>query len=81
MGQKHSSCVMQKRENVVVFGAAVANGELEVVEAMADEDFALLDNTVGRPRLSPLHLAAANGRIEVVILPCYSVLCPFFHTR
>ncbi|WJX43209.1 Putative E3 ubiquitin-protein ligase xbat31 [Trifolium repens] len=68
MGQNQSSCVMQhkkKKENGV-FASAVANGELEVVEAMIKEDVTVLDSTVGRAKLSPLHLAAANGRIEVL---------------
>lgn len=73
MGQSQSGCVLQQRQvrENVVFGAAVANGELEVVEAMAEEDVTLLDNKVGRARLSPLHVAAVNGRIEVLPVPPY----------
>lgn len=65
MGQNQSSCVVKKKENSV-FSSAVANGELEIVEAMVYQDVGVLENSVGRARLSPLHLAAANGRIEVV---------------
>jgi hypothetical protein len=75
MGQNQSSCLMQhkkKKENGV-FASAVANGELEVVEAMIKEDVTVLDSTVGRAKLSPLHLAAANGRIEVLLVPFYSL--------
>ncbi|KAI5391724.1 putative E3 ubiquitin-protein ligase XBAT31 [Lathyrus oleraceus] len=65
MGQNQSGCGMQKKESDL-FASAVANGELEVVEAMVDDDVNVLDRTIGRARLSPLHLAAANGRIEVL---------------
>lgn len=72
MGQNQSSCVVgvqkKKKENSV-FASAVVNGEMEIVESMVEDDVGVLDSTVGRAKLSPLHLAAANGRIEVVILP------------
>ncbi|GFQ07382.1 putative E3 ubiquitin-protein ligase xbat31 [Phtheirospermum japonicum] len=45
---------------------AVQNGELESVEAMADEDPNLLALKTFRGRLSALHVAAENGRIEVL---------------
>ncbi|KAL6574736.1 hypothetical protein OROMI_012021 [Orobanche minor] len=45
---------------------AVQHGELETVEAMADEDPNLLALRTLRGRLSALHVAAATGRIEVL---------------
>lgn len=69
MGQNQSSCVVgvqkKKKENSV-FASAVVNGEMEIVESMVEGDVGVLDSTVGRAKLSPLHLAAANGRIEVL---------------
>ncbi|KAJ1409610.1 Zinc finger, RING-type [Sesbania bispinosa] len=69
MGQ-NLSCGMQQQQQLKerhnALFAAVANGELEVVEAMAEEDVTVLEHGVGRARLSPLHVAAANGRIEVL---------------
>ncbi|KAK6140242.1 hypothetical protein DH2020_026040 [Rehmannia glutinosa] len=45
---------------------AVQNGELETVESMADEDPNLLTLKTVHGRLTALHVAAANGRIEVL---------------
>jgi len=64
MGQT-LSCVQQHEDHGVLF-PALASGELEVVEAMVEEDPTVLEHTTGCDRLSPLHVAAANGRIEVL---------------
>lgn len=45
---------------------AVQNGELETVEKMVEEDPSLLGLTTAKRRLSTLHVAAANGRIQVL---------------
>ena len=66
MGQR-LSCVQQQHEEQGVLFPALASGELEVVEAMVEEDPTVLEHTTGCDRLSPLHVAAANGRIEVVL--------------
>ncbi|KAK7395326.1 hypothetical protein VNO78_15877 [Psophocarpus tetragonolobus] len=63
MGQK-LSC-RQQHEDHGLF-PALASGELELVEAMVEEDPTVLEHTTGHDRLSPLHVAAANGRIEVL---------------
>ena len=68
MGQT-LSCVQQHEDHGVLF-PALASGELEVVEAMVEEDPTVLEHTIGCDRLSPLHVAAANGRIEVVLDFC-----------
>ena len=45
---------------------AVQNGEIEAVEAMVDEEPRVLEKTTAsNGRLSALHLAAANGQIQV----------------
>ncbi|KAI9112302.1 hypothetical protein K1719_016825 [Acacia pycnantha] len=62
MGQR-LSC-RQHHENALF--VAVANGDLEVVEVMIEEDPTVLRETSGHAKLSPLHSAAANGRIEVL---------------
>ncbi|KAL6507986.1 hypothetical protein OROGR_024181 [Orobanche gracilis] len=62
MGQG-MSC--REHEETELF-TAVQNGELETVEAMADKDPNLLSLRTLRGRLSALHVAAANGRIEVL---------------
>ena len=75
MGQSQScSNHHHNYESVVGLFGAVANGELEVVEAILEEHPTLLEHTTGRARLSPLHVAAANGRVEVS-LPAN---CPSF---
>lgn len=73
---------MQQHEDHGVF-PALASGELEVVETMVEEDPTVLELTTGHDRLSPLHVAAANGRIEVVLLDLNagisaSVAMPFY---
>ncbi|GFZ10997.1 hypothetical protein Acr_22g0003950 [Actinidia rufa] len=46
---------------------AVQNGEIEAVEAMVDEEPRVLEKTTAsNGRLSALHLAAANGQIQVL---------------
>ncbi|KAB2622157.1 E3 ubiquitin-protein ligase XBAT31 [Pyrus ussuriensis x Pyrus communis] len=54
----------EPRENGV-FGA-VENGDLGLVGAMVEADPSVLELSKGRRRLSALHVAAANGRIEVL---------------
>ncbi|KAI8556612.1 hypothetical protein RHMOL_Rhmol05G0267700 [Rhododendron molle] len=46
--------------------SAAQNGEVESVEAMVDEEPSVVDRTTARERLSALHLAAANGQIQVL---------------
>ncbi|CAA0830507.1 Putative E3 ubiquitin-protein ligase XBAT31 [Striga hermonthica] len=53
----------REQEETELF-SAVQNGELQIVEAMADEDPNLLALKTLHRRLSALHVAAANGRIE-----------------
>ncbi|XP_068304179.1 putative E3 ubiquitin-protein ligase XBAT31 [Pyrus communis] len=54
----------EPRENGV-FGA-VENGDLGLVGAMVEAEPSVLELSKGRRRLSALHVAAANGRIEVL---------------
>ncbi|MCD7460243.1 hypothetical protein HAX54_043143 [Datura stramonium] len=65
MGQK-LSCVQQPHEHGLFI--AVQNGELEKVEAMVDGDPNVLRLTTVRGKLSALHVAAANGQIEVLCM-------------
>ncbi|KAI4354451.1 hypothetical protein L6164_003311 [Bauhinia variegata] len=62
MGQR-LSC--RERHESGLF-AAIANGELELVEAMIEQDPSILEQTTGHGRLSALHVAASNGRIEIL---------------
>ncbi|GER28610.1 Hop-interacting protein THI015, partial [Striga asiatica] len=55
----------REQEETELF-TAVQNGELQIVEAMADEDPNLLAVKTLHQKLSALHVAAANGRIEVL---------------
>ncbi|KAL3839537.1 hypothetical protein ACJIZ3_024128 [Penstemon smallii] len=64
MGQKLSCGEPQENE---LFDA-VQNGELGTVEAMADVDPNLLKLRTVHGRLSALHVAAANGQIEVLCM-------------
>lgn len=73
MGQRLSCRQHHHDENNVLF-TAVASGELEVVEAMVEEEPSILEQTTGHYNLSPLHVAAANGRIEVVIVIVFVIL-------
>ena len=57
------SCTERRHENALF--EAVRDGQVELVEALANADRSSLSQTTGRGRLSPLHVAAANGRIEV----------------
>ncbi|KAF6169170.1 hypothetical protein GIB67_013600 [Kingdonia uniflora] len=50
------------------FFTAVQLGELDMVEIMLERDPFLLDQTTVYDRLSALHIAAANGRFEVLSL-------------
>ncbi|PON38560.1 Cdk-activating kinase assembly factor [Parasponia andersonii] len=55
----------RERHENALFGA-VRDGEVELVEAIAEVDRTSLAQTTSRGRMSPLHVAAANGRIEVL---------------
>ncbi|KAF3960599.1 hypothetical protein CMV_014697 [Castanea mollissima] len=63
MGQE-LSCGERGRESVLF--QAVQDGELELVEAMVEAHPSVLELTTGYGRLSVLHVAAANGRIQVL---------------
>lgn len=45
--------------------SAVQNGEVELLEALVVADPSVLEETSGYGKLSALHVAAANGWIEV----------------
>ena len=62
MGQE-LSCGERRRESGLFH--AVQDGELELVEAMVEAHPSVLELTIGYGRLSALHVAAANGRIQV----------------
>ncbi|CAN1150453.1 Putative E3 ubiquitin-protein ligase XBAT31 [Linum perenne] len=62
MGQQ-LSCV-SNQEHGELF-AAVQFGELDIVKIMLDRDPSLIHQTTVYDRQSPLHIAAANGQIEV----------------
>ncbi|KZV51792.1 hypothetical protein F511_11480 [Dorcoceras hygrometricum] len=62
MGQG-MSCV-ESHENGLF--SAVKNGELQAVEAMADANPSLLTLKTAHQNLSAMHVAAANGQIEVL---------------
>ena len=65
MGQE-LSCGERRRESGLFH--AVQDGELELVEAMVEAHPSVLELTIGYGRLSALHVAAANGRIQVSFL-------------
>lgn len=48
------------------FFSAVQNGELETVETIVDDEPSVLERTTVRGKLSALHVAAANGQIQVL---------------
>lgn len=50
------------------FLGAVEDGDVDLVEAMLEEEPSLLEQRGGNGRLPALHLAAAKGRIEVLSL-------------
>ncbi|CAA2974253.1 putative E3 ubiquitin-protein ligase XBAT31 isoform X2 [Olea europaea var. sylvestris] len=62
MGQGLSCGQLQENDLFV----AVQTGEIETVEAMADENPNLLTVKTVHGKLSALHVAAANGQIEVL---------------
>lgn len=64
MGQALSCRATQEHE---LFGA-VQLGDLETVEALLEEEPALIHQITVYDRLSALHIAAANGQIEVIFL-------------
>lgn len=47
------------------FFRALQNGDVDVVRAMVEIDPSLLHHTTKHQRLSALHVAAANGQIDV----------------
>ena len=48
---------------------AVAHGKQKVVKAMVEEDPNVLKHTTGDDdKLSPLHVAAANSQVQVVVV-------------
>ncbi|CAN1282895.1 Putative E3 ubiquitin-protein ligase XBAT31 [Linum perenne] len=63
MGQQ-LSCV-SNQEHGELF-AAVQFGELDIVKIMLDRDPSLIHQTTVYDRQSPLHIAAANGQIEIL---------------
>lgn len=46
--------------------SALHGGDLGILKAMVEEDPSVLEQTNGRDRVSALHIAAANGQIEVL---------------
>ncbi|KAK7387081.1 hypothetical protein VNO78_27579 [Psophocarpus tetragonolobus] len=64
MGQAQS-CKQGHRGKANLF-PAIANGELEVVKAMVEKDPTVLKHTTGKHKLSPLHVAAASGQLQVL---------------
>lgn len=52
---------------------AVQTGDLKTVEALLERDPALLHHTTVYDRHSALHVAAANGQIEVGAVPFQEV--------
>eukprot|EP00262_Sarcandra_glabra_P006573 TRINITY_DN1890_c0_g1_i1.p1 TRINITY_DN1890_c0_g1~~TRINITY_DN1890_c0_g1_i1.p1 ORF type:complete len:442 (-),score=67.42 TRINITY_DN1890_c0_g1_i1:331-1656(-) len=62
MGQGLSCRASQEHE----LFSAVQIGNLDMVSALVERDLTLLHQTTVYDRLSPLHIAAANGQIEVL---------------
>lgn len=58
--------------------SAVQFGELETVEALLERDPALLHHSTVYDRQSALHIASANGQIEVGSLISFSEFWQFF---
>ncbi|CAL1400485.1 unnamed protein product [Linum trigynum] len=63
MGQQLSCVASQEHGELFT---AVQFGELEIVKIMLDRDPSLLHQTTVYDRQSPLHIAAANGQIEIL---------------
>ncbi|XP_039128555.1 E3 ubiquitin-protein ligase XB3-like [Dioscorea cayenensis subsp. rotundata] len=63
MGQR-LSCTRSSREHE--FFSAVQSGDVELVELCLRRDPAMFNQTTIYDRLSSLHIAAANGRLEVL---------------
>lgn len=61
MGQGFSCSTSEEQ----VLFSAVQLGELETVEAILKRDSSLIHHSTVYDRNSPLHIAAANGQIEV----------------
>ncbi|XP_068668047.1 putative E3 ubiquitin-protein ligase XBAT31 [Aristolochia californica] len=62
MGQKLSCRVTQENG----FFKAVQMGDLDTFEAVVERESEIIHRTTVYDRLSPLHIAAANGRVEVL---------------
>ncbi|KAM3340908.1 hypothetical protein P3S68_028543 [Capsicum galapagoense] len=67
MGQKLSCGGQHHHEHHGLF-VAVQNGEVDKVEAMIDENPNVLRIVTVNGKLSPLHVAAVNGQIEVLCI-------------
>lgn len=65
MGQR-LSCIEPGHEHPLF--SAVKDGEFDSVQAMVDDDPAVLGRFTVHGRLSGLHVAAANGQIEIISL-------------
>ncbi|XP_047334177.1 putative E3 ubiquitin-protein ligase XBAT31 [Impatiens glandulifera] len=55
----------RQRSDHALFGA-IEDGTIETVEAMVDEDLTVLERRTSIEGLSALHLAASNGKIQVL---------------
>lgn len=64
MGQGLSCAATQEHG----FFSAVQSGDLDAVKTMLERDPSLIHQTTAYDRQSALHIAAANGRIEVGFL-------------
>lgn len=58
-----------RRSNGDGLFTAVQFGDLETVQVMLEEDPSLMNHTTVYERHSLLHIAAANGQIEVCLSP------------
>lgn len=77
MGQELSCFVSQEHD----LFSAVQHGDLEAVEALLERDSALLHQTTPYDRQSLLHIASANGQIEVInVSPFFFFFLSFFLT-
>lgn len=53
------------RHETGFFFRGLQNGDVEVVRAMVEADPSILHHTTNHQRLTPLHVAAASGQIDV----------------
>ena len=68
------SCVERADDR---FLDAVEDGDVNLVRAMVEKDHSLLERTGGNGKHHPLHLAAANGWIEVGLFAFFLMGCDF----